>query len=124
MPEIGTEIVYLEVEAEYTDNGIIQTDKQPVMIGNWSAGSADFVMDVAIENITVWGNATEEPDDGCGWYFVFYVNDESKEYSADCLNDGSEISGETFTIDEIVTLQPGDTFGVEIWYEGLSLIHI
>ena len=123
VPEIETDTVYLEVEANYTDYTIVKADRQPVMVGNWSAGSADFAMNVVIESITVWWNTTDEPDDTCIWYFVFYVNNESKEYSADCLNDGSEISGETFTIDEIVELQPGDNFGVEIWYEGWEDIY-
>ena len=49
---------------------------------------------------------------------MFYVNNESMEYEGECQSDGAELTRETFLIEEITTLQVGDTFEVEIWYEG------
>ena len=50
---------------------------------------------------------------------LFYVNNENMAaYEGECQSDGTELTRETFTIGEIVTLQEGDTFEVEIWYEG------
>ena len=126
-PEVGTDTVYKTVQANYTDHIVYRSDPKPVMVGNWSAGSADFTIALAVDSITVWWEENEAYGDDCTWYFVFAVKNEtdtqSEEYSADCLNDGSELSGETFTIDGIVTLQPGDTFEVEIWYEGYQDIN-
>ena len=126
-PEVGTDTAQITVQASYTGTLIAKFDAEPVHVSTWSAENTDFAIDLAVESITVWWEGMEEDDADCTWYFVFAVKNEtdtqSEEYSADCLNDGSEISGETFTIDETVALQPGDTFGVEIWYYGWSDIY-
>ena len=44
-------------------------------------------------------------------------------YEGDCQSDGTELTRETFLIEENVTLQAGDTFEVEIWYEGWEDIY-
>ena len=49
---------------------------------------------------------------------MFYVNNESVSYEGNCQSDGTELTKETFLIEEIITLQEGDIFEVEIWYEG------
>ena len=49
---------------------------------------------------------------------MFYVNNESVAYEGECQSDGTELTKETFLIEEIITLQEGDIFEVEIWYEG------
>ena len=86
--------------------------------------SADFAINLTIESITVWWEG-KDPDyeADCEWTFVFYVNEESEEYTATCLSNGDEISGETFTINETIILQPEDTFSVEVWYEGWEDIY-
>ena len=118
-PEIEGDIDSRTVMAQYDQYPGFRNNREPTKVGTWSAGSVDFVTNLTIESITVWWEAIEddyEPD--CEWTFVFYVNGESEEYTATCLSQGEEISGETFIINETITLQSEDTFSVEIWYEG------
>ena len=118
-PEIEADTVYLEVQAQYDEYPLFRNNRQPVYVENWSAGGADFVTTLTIESITVWWEGKESDYEAdCEWTFVFYVNDESEEYTESCQSNGDEISGETFNINERIILQPEDTFSVEIWYEG------
>ena len=118
-PEVGDDSVYLEVEAEYeVISGMVKTNRQPVLVSNWSAVNTDFEVDLSIYSISLWWENIEAGDDSCVWTFMFYVNNESIAYEGDCQSDGTELSSETFLIEENVTLQAGDTFEVEIWYEG------
>ena len=118
-PEVGDDSVYLEVQAEYDDNvGLVRSNRQPVIVSNWSAVNTDFEVDLSIDSISLWWESIESGDDSCVWTFMFYVNDESMAYEGDCQSDGTELTRETFLIEEIITLQVGDTFEVEIWYEG------
>ena len=118
-PEVGDDAVYLEVQAEYDDNvGLVRSNRQPVIVSNWSAVNTDFEVDLSIDSISLWWESIESGDDSCVWTFMFYVNDESMAYEGDCQSDGTELTRETFLIEEIITLQVGDTFEVEIWYEG------
>tara|TARA_X000001036_G_scaffold404740_1_gene412223 strand:- start:40 stop:1161 length:1122 start_codon:yes stop_codon:yes gene_type:complete len=118
-PEIEADTVYLEVQAQYDEYPLYRSNRQPVYVENWSAGGADFVTTLTIESITVWWEGKESDYEAdCEWTFVFYVNDESEEYTESCQSNGDEISGETFNINERIILQPEDTFSVEIWYEG------
>ena len=41
---------------------------------------------------------------------MFYVNNESMAYEGKCQSDGTELTKETFLIEEIITLQEGDIF--------------
>ena len=118
-PEVGDDSVYIEVQAEYTDTGgLIKTDRQPVLVSNWSAVNTDFELDLSIYSISLWWETIENGDDTCVWNFMFYVNNESVAYEGECQSDGTELTKETFLIEEIITLQEGDIFEVEIWYEG------
>ena len=118
-PEVGDDSVYLGVEAEYdVISGMVKTNRQPVLVSNWSAVNTDFEVDLSIYSISLWWENIEAGDDSCVWTFMFYVNNESIAYEGDCQSDGTELSSETFLIEENVTLQAGDTFEVEIWYEG------
>ena len=126
-PEVGDDSVYLEVQAKYEQSSpFTRSNPEPVLVGNWSAGSTDFTIDVIIESVTVWWEAAEdEYDPNCEWTFVFYVNNESEDYTTSCLSNGNEISGEIHTINEttILQLQPEDIFSVEIWYKGFEDIN-
>ncbi len=123
-PEIGDDSVYLEVEAKYDQSLLFRSNREPVYVGNWSASGADFVTTLTIESITVWWEGKESDYEAdCEWTFVFYVNDESEAYEESCQSNGDKISGETFTINEIIILQPEDTFSVEVWYEGWEDIY-
>ena len=118
-PEVGDDSVYLEVEAEYDMvSGIVKTNRQPVLVSNWSAVNTDFEVDLSIYSISLWWETIENGDDTCVWTFMFYVNNESVAYEGECQSDGTELTKETFLIEEIITLQEGDIFEVEIWYEG------
>jgi len=119
-PEVGDDSVYLEVQAQYTDNfGLAKTDRQPVLVSNWSAVNTDFEVDLSIDSISLWWENIEAGDDTCVWTFMFYVNNENMAaYEGECQSNGTELTRETFAIEEIITLQEGDTFEVEIWYEG------
>ena len=114
-PEIGEDAVYLEIEADYD---MILGGAEAVLVSNWSAVNTDFEVDLSIHSISLWWEAIDNGDDSCVWTFVFYVNNESMEYEGECQSDGAELTRETFLIEEITTLQVGDTFEVEIWYEG------
>ena len=117
-PEVGDDSVYIEVQAKHETVAGFKTNKEPVMVSNWSAVNTDFEVDLSIDSISLWWESIEAGDDSCVWTFMFYVNDESMAYESDCQSDGTELTRETFSIGEIVTLQEGDTFEVEIWYEG------
>ena len=124
-PEVGNDAVYIEVQAEYENHmGLAKTNRQPVLVSNWSAVNTDFEVDLSIYSISLWWETIENGDDSCVWTFMFYVNNESIAYEGDCQSDGTELTKETFLIEENVTLQAGDTFEVEIWYEGWEDIKI
>ena len=119
-PEIGSDAVMLSVEAKYyEDQEGTRSNREPVMISYWKAENSDFDLNLNVTSITVWWEGTEDNYDAeCTWTFVFYINNDQEEYTANCLNDGSDFSGETFIIGEEVTLEVGDVFKVEIWYTG------
>ena len=98
-PEVGDDSVYIEVQAEYTDTGgLFKSDRQPVLVSNWSAVNTDFEVDLSINSISLWWEAIDNGDDSCVWTFVFYVNDESMEYEGECQSDGAELTRETFDL--------------------------
>ena len=114
-PEIGEDAVYLEIEADYD---IILGNTGPVLVSNWSAVNTDFEVNLSIYSISLWWETIDNGNDSCVWTFMFYANDDQIAYAGECQSDGTELTKETFLIEEIINLQVGDTFEVEIWYEG------
>ena len=114
-PEVGDDSVYLEIEVE---------QDSVARVSNWSVENTDTPLNVHVHNISLWWETVEAPEEYCVWTFVFYVNDDSiKEYYGNCLTDGNKVERETFIIEDEVTLLVGDTFGVEIFYEGTEDIY-
>ena len=118
-PEIGDDSVYLEVEAEYTDMGFVKTDKQSVLVSNWSVVHTDFEVDLHVYGISFWWENIEEGDESCVWTISIKVNGaEVSNDESDCQHDGTELTRVTHDLATSVNLVAGDTFEVEVWYEG------
>ncbi len=98
-----------------------ETNKQ--LVSNWSVVNTDFEVDLSISSISFWWENMDSDDNLCIWTFMFYVNNESMTFEGDCQSNGAELTRETFLIEEIINLQVGDTFEVEVWYEGLENIN-
>ena len=114
-PEVGDDSVYLEIEVE---------QDTAARVSNWSVENTDTPLNVHVHNISLWWETVEAPEEYCVWTFVFYVNDDSiMEYYGNCLTDGNKVERETFIIEDEITLLVGDTFGVEIFYEGTEDIY-
>ena len=109
-PEVGNDSVYLEIDVE---------QETLARVSNWSVVNTDTALNVHIHSINLWWETIEAPEEYCIWTFVFYVNGENiMEYAGNCLTDGNKVERETFIIDDSVGLLVGDTFEVEIFYEG------
>ena len=118
-PEIGDDSVYLEVEAEYDDSPFFKTNKQPVLVSNWSVVHTDFEVDLHTYGISFWWENIENGDDSCVWIISIKVNGaEVSNDDSDCQHDGTELTRVTHDLATSVNLVAGDTFEVEVWYEG------
>ncbi len=118
-PEVGDDSVYLEVEAEYDDWGTMRTNRQPVLVSNWSVVHTDFEVDLHIYGISFWWENIEDGDESCVWTISIKVNGaEVSNDESDCQHDGTELTRVTHDLATSVNLVAGDTFEVEVWYEG------
>tara|TARA_B100001250_G_scaffold69861_1_gene56271 strand:+ start:1672 stop:2709 length:1038 start_codon:yes stop_codon:yes gene_type:complete len=113
------------VMADYSTFGIFRSDRQPVNVGTWTSEAAEFGIAISIKSFDIWWEDTEGSDDSCEWTIKILVNDqEVSEDVSGCQHDGDGIAKATHNLATDVTLNTGDTLGINLVYEGWDDIKI
>ena len=114
------------VQAQYNNNlGLVRSDRQPVNVGTWTSDPVEFGIALSINSFDIWWEDTEGSDDSCEWTIKILVNDqEVSEDVSGCQHDGDGIAKATHNLATDVTLNTGDTLGMNLVYEGWDDIKI
>jgi len=114
------------VNAQYSNNfGVVRSDRQPVNVGTWTSDPVEFGIAISIKSFDIWWEDTEGSDDSCEWTIKILVNDqEVSEDTSGCQHDGDGIAKATHNLATDVTLNTGDTLGMNLVYEGWDDIKI
>ncbi len=112
--------------AEYTQYPFFRSDREPTHVGTWTSSPAEFDVSINIDTTDIWWEVKGDdytPD--CKWTFYIYHNDQVvEERTVDCQSDGEELANETHYLDTSIYLAEGDSFSIEIWYEGWENVDI
>ena len=112
--------------ADYTQYPLFRTDRQPTQVGTWTSDPVEFDMSITIETTDIWWEG-KDPDytADCEWTFYIHHNDqEISENTETCSSDGEDLVRETYNVGTTIDLVAGDTFALELWYEGWEDVDI
>jgi hypothetical protein len=112
--------------AEYTQYPLFRTDRQPTQVGTWTSDPVEFDMSINIETTDIWWEVKgEDYEPDCEWTFYIHHNDQQvSENTEACQGDGANLEKETYNIGTAIELAAGDTFALELWYEGWEDVDI
>ena len=112
--------------AEYTQYPFFRSDREPTQVGTWTSSPAEFDVSINIDTADIWWEVKGDdysPD--CEWTFYIHHNDqEVSENTEACQGDGENLEKETYNIGTTIDLVAGDTFALELWYEGWEDVDI
>ena len=112
--------------AEYTQYPFFRSDREPTQVGTWTSSPAEFDVSINIDTTDIWWEVKGDdytPD--CEWTFYIHHNDqEVSENTEACQGDGENLEKETYNVGTAIDLVAGDTFALELWYEGWEDVDI
>jgi len=113
------------VNAQYDNYVGIRANREQVNVGTWTSDPVEFGIAISIKSFDIWWEDTEGSDDSCEWTIKILVNDqEVSEDTSGCQHDGDGIAKATHNLATDVTLNAGDTLGMNLAYEGWDDIKI
>ena len=112
--------------ADYTQYPLFRTDRQPTQVGTWTSSPAEFDVSINIDTTDIWWEVKgEDYEPDCEWTFYIHHNDQQiSENTEACQGDGENLEKETYNIGTSIDLVAGDTFALELWYEGWEDVDI
>jgi hypothetical protein len=112
--------------ADYTQYPFFRSDRQPTKVGTWTSVPSEFDLSINIETADIWWEVKGDdysPD--CEWTFYIHHNDQQvSENTEACQGDGENLEKETYNVGTSIDLVAGDTFALELWYEGWEDVDI
>lgn len=112
--------------AQFTQYPFFRSDREPTQVGTWTSSPAEFDVSINIETADIWW-VGKDPDyeADCEWTFYIHHNDQQvSENTEACSSDGENLVKETYNVGTTIELIAGDTFALELWYEGWEDVDI
>jgi len=112
--------------AQFTQYPFFRSDREPTQVGTWTSSPAEFDVSINIDTTDIWW-VGKDPDyeADCEWTFYIHHNDqEISENTEACSSNGDDLVKETYNIGTTIDLVAGDTFALELWYEGWEDVDI
>ena len=112
--------------ADYDQYPFFRSNRQPVKVGTWTSLPAEFDVSINIETADIWW-VGKDPDyeADCEWTFYIHHNDQEVSDNVEtCSSSGDELVRETYNVGTTIDLVTGDTFALELWYEGWEDVDI
>ena len=112
--------------ADYTQYPLFRTDRQPTQVGTWTSSPAEFDVSINIDTTDIWWVGKDpDYDADCEWTFYILQNDQQiSENTEACSSNGDDLVKETYNVGTTIDLVAGDTFALELWYEGWEDVDI
>ena len=112
--------------ADYDQYPFFRSNRQPVKVSTWTSLPAEFDVSINIETADIWWVGKDpDYDADCEWTFYIHHNDqEVSENVETCSSNGDELVRETYNVGTTIDLVTGDTFALELWYEGWEDVDI
>ena len=112
--------------AQFTQYPFFRSDREPTQVGTWTSSPAEFDVSINIDTTDIWW-VGKDPDytADCEWTFYILQNDQQiSENTEACSSDGDDLVKETYNVGTTIDLVAGDTFALELWYEGWEDVDI
>ena len=112
--------------AQYDQYPLFRNNREPTNVGTWTSEPVEFDMTINIENTDIWWQG-KDPDyeADCEWTFYIKQNDQQiSENTVGCSSNGDDLVKETYNVGTTLELVAGDTFALELWYEGWEDVDI
>ena len=112
--------------AQFTQYPFFRSDREPTQVGTWTSSPAEFDVSINIDTTDIWWVGKDpDYDADCEWTFYIHHNDqEISENTETCSSDGDNLVKETYNVGTTIDLIAGDTFALELWYEGWEDVDI
>ena len=112
--------------AQYDQYPLFRNNREATQVGTWTSDPVEFDMSITIETTDIWWEG-KDPDyeADCEWTFYIHHNDqEISENTEACSSNGDDLVKETYNVGTSIELVAGDTFALELWYEGWEDVDI
>ena len=112
--------------AQFTQYPFFRSDREPTQVGTWTSSPAEFDVSINIDTTDIWW-VGKDPDYAadCEWTFYILQNDQQiSENTEACSSNGDDLVKETYNVGTTIDLVAGDTFALELWYEGWEDVDI
>ena len=112
--------------AQFTQYPFFRSDREPTQVGTWTSSPAEFDVSINIDTTDIWW-VGKDPDytADCEWTFYILQNDQQiSENTEACSSNGDDLVKETYNVGTTIDLVAGDTFALELWYEGWEDVDI
>ena len=112
--------------AQYDQYPLFRNNREATQVGTWTSDPVEFDMSITIETTDIWWEG-KDPDyeADCEWAFYIHHNDqEISENTEACSSNGDDLVKETYNVGTSIELVAGDTFALELWYEGWEDVDI
>jgi len=112
--------------AQYDQYPLFRNNREATQVGTWTSDPVEFDMSITIETTDIWWEG-KDPDyeADCEWTFYIHHNDqEISENTEVCSSNGDDLVKETYNVGTSIELVAGDTFALELWYEGWEDVDI
>ena len=112
--------------AQFQQYPFFRSDREPTQVGTWTSDPVEFDMSITIETTDIWWEGKDpDYDADCEWTFYIHHNDqEISENTETCSSNGDDLVRETYNVGTSIELVAGDTFALELWYEGWEDVDI
>jgi len=112
--------------AQFTQYPFFRSDREPTQVGTWTSSPAEFDVSINIDTTDIWWVGKDpDYDADCEWTFYILQNDQQiSENTEACSSNGDDLVKETYNVGTTIDLVAGDTFALELWYEGWEDVDI
>ncbi|MEC7687124.1 MAG: hypothetical protein VX817_01985, partial [Candidatus Thermoplasmatota archaeon] len=103
-----------------------RNNREPTQVGTWTSEPAEFGLTISLPTMDIWWQGKDPDFEAvCEWTFYIHQNDqEISENTEACTSNGDNLVMETYNVGTTLELAAGDTFAVELWYEGWEDVDI
>jgi len=103
-----------------------RNNREPTKVGTWTSDPVEFGLSISLPTMDIWWQG-KDPDyeADCEWTFYIHQNDQQvSENTETCSSNGDDLVRETYNVGTTLELAAGDTFAIELWYEGWEDVDI
>ena len=112
--------------AQYDQYPLFRNNREPTQVGTWTSDPVEFGLSISLPTMDIWWQG-KDPDyeADCEWTFYIHQNDQQvSENTEACSSNGDDLVRETYNVGTTLELATGDTFAIELWYEGWEDVDI